>query len=369
MKITNPTIESLGKIVDSLSADEKRLFQRIYGVTTTTGELRVPNSMQPWVRQQLGSVEAVTRQKIVKVTNVITCEEALFNRLRNSRPVEAKGNRSISAQLADASESDLFQYPQDNTPEDLFGRVVGKHCVTASNIAKYDGLHGLVIFNEFNPLHFSREQVIDYIDVAWEWAKRAQAGQPQAKYFFFCWNCLWRSGASIYHGHAQVMLTAGRHYAKIEGLRRVALGYRQDCGSNYFADLFQVHRSVGCAAEKGGVKILAYLTPFRDNEVMLMAEELNLSLKERIYEVLACLRDRLGVTSFNLGLVTPPLAETEESWEGFPVIVRVIDRGDPNSQASDIGGIEIYASSVVSSDPFELAQQLKQCLDYEVEGS
>ena len=79
--------------------------------------------------------------------------------------------------------------------------------------------------------------------------------------------------------------------------------------------------------------------------------------------MLACLRDRMGVTSFNLGMVTPPLGETEESWEGFPVIVWVIDRGDPNSRASDVGSMEIYASSVVSSDPFELARQLRQCLD------
>jgi len=363
MKVTNLGITSLKKIVDSLSTKEKALFQRIYAVSTAVGELRTPQSMQPWVKQQFGSVEAVTRQKIVKVTNIITCEEALFNRLRDSRPFEVKENRSIDAQLAEASKSDLFRSPKDTTPEDLFGRVVGKHCVTASNIAKYDGLHGMVIFNEFNPLRFSQEQVIDYIDVAWEWAKRAQAEQPQAKYFFFCWNCLGRAGASIYHGHAQVMLTSGRHYAKIEGLRRAALGYRRDYGSNYFRDLFQVHHSVGCAVEKGGVKTLAHLTPFKDNEVMLMAEGLNLPLKERIYEVLACLRDRLGVTSFNLGLVTPPLAETEESWEGFPVIVRVVDRGDSGSQASDIGGLEIYASSVVSSDPFKLARQLRQCLD------
>jgi len=361
--VTNPNITDLQEIVNSLPVAEKALFQRIYTVTPTTGELHAPQSMQPWVRQQFGSVEAVTRQKIVKVTNTITCEEALFNRLRNSRPFEGKEHRSIDAQLAEVSKSDLFRSPKETTPEDLFGRVVGKHCITASNIAKYDGLHGMVIFNEFNPLHFSREQVIDYIDVAWEWAKRAQTEQPQAKYFFFCWNCLWRSGASIYHGHAQVMLTSGRHYAKIEGLRRAALGYRRDYGSDYFRDLFQVHHSVGCAVEKEGVKVLAHLTPFRDNEVMLMVDGLNLSLKERIYEVLACLRDRLGVTSFNLGLVTPPLAETEESWEGFPVIVRVVDRGDSNSQASDIGGIEIYASSVVSSDPFKLAQQLRQYLD------
>ena len=114
--------------------------------------------------------------------------------------------------------------------------------------------------------------------------------------------------------------------------------------------------------EKKGVKILAHLTPFKDNEVILMAEELNLSFKERIYEVLACFRDRLGVTCFNLSLVTPPLSETEESWEDFPVMARLVDRGDPGSQASDVGGMEIYASSVVSSDPFELVRQIELCL-------
>ena len=360
MTITNPGISQLEEIIDSLPAEEKAQFQRIYAVNTTVGELRISNSMEPWVRQHFGSVEAVTRQKIIKITNVVTSEGTLFNRLRASRPVDGKHQKSSDIQL---DGEDLFRNPQDNTPEDTFGRIVGKHCITGSNIAKYDGLHGVVIFNDFNPLHFSREQVIDYIDVGWEWAKRAQTKQPQAKYFFFMWNCLWRAGASIYHGHAQVMLTCDRHYAKIDGLRRAALSYKQDYGSNYFTDLFRVHRSVDCAVDKGGVSILAHLTPFKDNEVILMAEELNLSLKERIYEVLACFRDRMNVTSFNLGLVTPPLTETEESWEGFPVMVRIVDRGDLNSRASDVGGMELYASSVVSSDPFELARQLRQCLD------
>ncbi len=319
--------------------------------------------MKPWVRQQFGSVEAVTKQKIVKVANVITYEGSLFNRLRAFRPIGAREKRDIDAQLQDASHQDLFRYPEDNTPEDLFGRVVGKHCITASNIAKYDGCHGVVIFNDFNPLHFSQEQIIDYIDVGWEWARRVQAIKPQAKYFFFIWNCLWRAGASIYHGHAQVMLTCNQHYAKIEGLRRAALSYRQNYGPNYFGDLFQVHRSIGCAVEKEGVKILAHLTPFKDNEAILMAAELNLSLKKRIYEVLTCFRDRIGVTSFNLSLTTPPLSETEESWEGFPAMARIVDRGDLNSRASDVGGMEIYGSSVVSSDPLESAHQLKQCLD------
>jgi len=361
--VTNPGITSLDEIVNALPAEAKELFQRIYAITTTVGELCTPPPMKPWVKQQFGSVEAVTRQKIVKVTNEVTGEGALFNRLRDYRPIEATEEKSLDDQLLEASQKDSFRYPEENTPEDTFGRVVGKHCITASNIAKYDGLHGMVIFNEFNPLKFSKEQVIDYIDVAWEWAKRAQAKRPQAKYFLFVWNCLCRAGASIVHGHAQMMLTEGKHYAKIEGLRRAALGYSQNYGSNYFTDLFRVHNSVGCAMDKDGVKIVASLTPFRNNEIILMGDELNLSFKERIYEVLAYLRDKMSVVSFNLGLITPPLAETEENWEGFPVMVRVVDRGNPNSRASDVGSVEIYAASVVSSDPIELARQLRQYLD------
>jgi hypothetical protein len=358
----NLTIDSLEEIVASLPAEEKTLFQRIYAVTTSVGELRTPPSMESWVRQRFGSVEAVTKQKIVKVTNVVTHEGSLFNRLRALRPMGPKEEKSIDAQLQAASHQNLFRNPESNTPEDLFGRVEGKHCVTASNIAKYDGLHGVVIFNDFNPLHFSREEIIDYIDTGWEWARRAQAMKPQARYFFFIWNCLWRAGASIYHGHAQVVLTCDRHYAKIDGLRRAALSYRQNYGSNYFGDLFQVHRSTGCAVEKKGVKILAHLTPFKDNEVILMAEALSLSFKERIYEVLACFRDRIGVTCFNLSLVTPPLSATEESWEGFPVMARIVDRGDPDSRASDVGGMEIYGASVIASDPLDLTRQLREYL-------
>ncbi len=362
MTTRNLSIENLVEIVDSLPVPERELLERIYEVSVSVGEQSIPRSMEPWVRQQFGSLESVTGQKIVKVTNKVTCEGTLFNRLRALRPVEAKGREGTINRLKDAGKRDIFGRPERSTPEDLFGRVVGKHCITASNVSKYDGLHGLVIFNDFHPLGFSREQVVDYIDVAWEWAKRAQAMRPEARYFFFIWNCLWRAGASINHGHAQVMLTSGRHYARIEGLRRAALSYQQNYGSNYFADLFQVHRSLGCAVEEAGVRFLAHLTPFKDNEVMLMAEELSLSLKERIYEVLAGYRDRMGVVSFNLSLVTPPLSETEESWEGFPVIARLVDRGDLSSRASDVGAMEIYGSSVVASDPFRVARELQRCL-------
>ena len=357
-----PGITELAQLVDALSPVDRALFQRIYAINSSAGEQRLMPGMEPWVVQQFGSVEAVTRQQIVRVTNMVTYEGTIFNALRARRPVAVLSGKNLDDQLVEMSKADPFRNPLTGTPEDPFGRVVGKYCVTASNIAKFEGLHGLVIFNEFHPLRFSREQVIDYFDVAWEWVERAQEMKPEARYFFLIWNCLWRAAASINHGHLQVMLTTDRHYPRIEWLRRAALDYKEDYGANYFADLFHVHNSVGCAVEKRGVKIMAHLTPMRDNEVVLFADEFNLSFKERIYEVMAFLRDRIGVTSFNFSLVTPPLAETPESWEGFPVLARVVDRGNLNERASDIGAMTMYASSSANTNPLALAGQLREYL-------
>ncbi|MDP6043652.1 MAG: hypothetical protein QF906_03935 [Dehalococcoidales bacterium] len=73
--------------------------------------------------------------------------------------------------------------------------------------------------------------------------------------------------------------------------------------------------------------------------------------------------NKLGISSFNLSLVVPPLSATEESWEEFPVIVRIVDKGNLHDRDSDIGGLEIYASSVIAGDPFELTRQIKQYLE------
>jgi hypothetical protein len=42
--------------------------------------------------------------------------------------------------------------------------VEGKHSVTASNIAKFDGWHSVVIFKKVDPLIITAEEVADHID-------------------------------------------------------------------------------------------------------------------------------------------------------------------------------------------------------------
>lgn len=347
--------------VATLSAESQRAFQDLFDVDVTVGELVLPEHMRRWVERYFGSVDAVVRQRIVKVTNRWTLDATLFNELRARRPLEAR----IPAELADElarTAPDPFCEPEYNTPEDVFGRLRGQYVITASNIAKYDGLHGVIIFREHDPLAFDEELVREMVAIASEWFERAHQVDRQAVYPLFMWNCLWKSGASIPHGHAQVSLTRRMHYGKVERERRAALAYRSATGRRYFEDLYRVHEELGLGRSIDGVRVYASLTPLKEKEVILTATGFDESLARSIYRVVRCLVDDLNVTSFNLVAWLPPLAEPAEDWSEIPVVVRVVDRGDPLSRTSDFGAMELYAASVVASDPFRVADALWRCL-------
>ncbi len=363
MNPANRTIADLDILVEALPQKPKRLFHRIFSLTTAKGCLKPPESMLPWIEQQFGSVDRVTEQKIIKVTNLVTYEGAIFNSLRALRPRQFEDRLRVEARLMDRAKDDPLNKPLEDTPEDLFGRIKGKYCITASNIAKYDGLHDMIIFRDHNPLAFDREKIIDYLDTGWKWAQKANKFDPSAKYYFFLWNSLKKAGASLGHGHAQVVLSRGHHYAKIEALRHAALRYKAENRSDYFDDLYQVHLDLGLAVEKGGIRVLAYLTPIKEKETMLLSPGLNRSFKERLYEVLACLRDCMHVTAFNVGIAVPPLNSLPKGWKDFPVIARLVDRGYPWDGSSDFGTMELYAASIISSDPFQVARELKEALN------
>ncbi len=353
------SIETIDKRLDSLSAVDKALFDRLYSLKVNCGKIAVQPNLRKWIVRQFGSVEAVENQTIVRITNKITGEESIYNSIRALRPCDTRQKETVSIDSLDSC-TDGFARPLEMTPGDTFGRIKGKHCVTASNIAKCEELHGVVIFDEFNPLKWGREEIADYFDTARCWAEKAHARYPQNKYFFFCWNCLWRSGASINHGHAQMTLSKGRAFSHIERLRRAALGYRRRYHSSYFDDLFKVHESLGLAVDRGGVRVLAYLTPVKSNEIIIVADNTSTAFTDAIFESLSLYRDRLGTTSFNLAAVTPPLDKTRENWQGFPVMAWMVDRGRLEFRSSDIGSLELFAASSVASDPFKLASLLKE---------
>src|SRR5918998_4201848 len=194
-------ITDLRVLISDLSPEDRILANRIFDVSATTGRLDPPEAMRAWIEKSFGSVDQVTAQRIVKVTNRITLEGTLFNELRASRPLDTGVSLDLDREIA-ATEGDPFCRPEEGTPADVFGRVRGKHATTASNVAKYDGFHGVVVFDDHNPLHLTPEKVSDYVAVGLEWCHRVLESDAEASYPFLMWNCLWRAGGFLLPRHA-----------------------------------------------------------------------------------------------------------------------------------------------------------------------
>jgi hypothetical protein len=355
------SIVDIDKIVSALDEEDREAFYRLFQVAVSVGHLVPPPHMHRWIERYFGSLEAVLNQKVVKITNQLTLESTLFNELRAKRPLEARIPAQLAEEIAKTA-PDPFCEPDLNTPADTFGRIRGAHTVTASNIAKYDGHHGVVIFEEHDPLAFTEASVVDAVRVAQRWFDESHKLDPAAVYPLFMWNCLWKSGASIPHGHAQVSLTSGMHYGKVEQQRRSMIAYREDHAQSYFDDLYQVHHALGLGTQIGDIRIMANLTPLKEKEMVLLAPAVTDDLARVMYRTLHCLIEQLNVVSFNLVIWQLPLAQTPEDWSGMPVVIRMVDRGDPLNRTSDFGAMELYAASVVSSDPFRVAEVIWSCL-------
>jgi hypothetical protein len=353
-------ITELPRLISDLRPEDRAAADRIFAVGATTGRLDPPEAMRAWIEKSFGSVDAVVEQPIVRVTNRVTLEGTLFNGLRASRPLDTGVSVDLEREI-EATAGDPFCRPEEGTPADVFGRVRGEHAVTASNVAKYDGFHGVVVFDDHNPLHLTPEKVSDYVSVGLEWCRKALEADPEARYPFLMWNCLWRAGGSIIHGHAQVTATRGSHYPRVERLRRAAASYKAEHAQDYFDDLHRVHESLGLAVPAhNGVRAFASLSPIKEKEVVVIGRSPDDEALRRTFGAL--LRDyvhSLGVQAFNVAFYMPPLAPTGEDWSGFPTVVHLVDRGSPANRTSDIGAMELYAASVVASDPFRVAEALR----------
>jgi len=365
------SIFRLAALVDNLPGSKQELFKRIYDTDCLPGRLKLVRGVREWTEKRFGSAQEVETQQIVRVTNLITGEGALFNHLRGKRPVGECREKDLDSMLEEYRQGCPFCFPRERTPQDVFGRVEGQHCITAANVAKYDGFHGLVIPQEHHPLKFTREMVEDYFRVAALWFVEAfhyaaREGDDAVYYPFLMWNCLWPAGSSVVHGHLQLTLTRGRHYPKIDALRMCSSGYRVKYGSDYFNDLYEVHSELGLGWSGDEERYLAVLTPVKERETWIITPPGEVSPKRlvqagrAVFGILDRLKEKAALTSFNVVLYLPPLKESAEGWQDFPLIARAVDRGSVFNRTADMGAMELYAASVISTDPFQVAQILKQ---------
>jgi len=369
-------IETLPNRAAALPAELRQVCERILYIDRATGYTDPPPSMEPWIAQHFGASEVVRRQTIIKVTNRLTLESALFNPIRARRPTRSSGldsgpeqdaelERRIAEELA---QHDIFHDPERTTTADLFGRIRGRYCISASNVAKYDGWHGLVIFDDPHPLRFGPEQLRDFLDVARRWIAAAHAQDAAAIFPIITWNCLPKSGATLMHGHMQIALARGMHYAKIENWRRAAAHYRSTIGVSYFEDLIALHSALDLALPLGGtIRAFTHITPMRNREIVLTQQvtgtggrlpELD-ELADALAIMLRRLIDNLGMRTFNLIIALPPIGAPEQDWSEMPIIARIGDRGDPLTNRNDVGAMELFAAGCITADPFEVAAAMK----------
>jgi hypothetical protein len=355
-------ITELADLIAALPDHERTLVERLFAVAMAEGVIAPPVEMEPWLAQTFGSVEAALRQRVTRVMNRWTFEGAAFNPLRARRPVYGgKASSSTVAERIEAARGDDFCDPERRTPAEVFGRVRVGRLSAASNVAKADGWHAVLISDDHDPLAIDAQGVTDLLAASVAWAARVREIDPTARHLFLGWNCLWRAGASQVHGHAQVTLSAGMAQARVESWRGAAERYRRATGADYFTDLVAVYRALGLAADLGSVARFASLTPTKEREIILLAPTGDglTGIAALLAETLHIMIASMGAQAFNVALFGPPLGDVDERWTGFPLVARLVDRGDPNSDASDIAAMELFGSSVIAGDPFDVARALR----------
>ena len=359
-------ITDLPDLVAGLQPVARQRAEGLLDITTAQGRTDPPPELTSWVERHFGSVDAVRTQQVVRVMDRWRLEGTHFAPLRSRRPLSGESHAAF-ASLVESTRGDEFCHPETGTPADPWGRVRGRRNITAANAAMYEGRHGVVIFDHHDPLAFDHALVIDMLEVGREWAERGRVEDAEACAYLLIWNCGPRAGGSIVHGHAQVLLGHEPHYAGIERLRRASLSYQAATKGTLLPDLVAVHRDLGLVVEEAdGVTVFASLTPVKERELWVVGrvgmDEREPAFADAVARTAIAYRDTIGVRALNLVLQRPPIdpeLAARDGWELLPPVVRLVDRGDPDSRNSDIGAMELYAASVVGSDPFALAAELR----------
>lgn len=354
------SVGDLPRRIADLAGDARHRAERLLDVRVATARTNPPTALEPWLMETFGSIESVREQHVTRVTNLATGEATLFAPLRRRRPIDGgAGSGDLAAAIA-ATTGDPFCDPEAATPASELGRIHGRHMLTGANAAAADAHHAVLVFDRHDPLAFDVDLVADLFETGREWAERAHFADPEATNYALIWNCGWRAGGSIIHGHAQALVGSGLHYARIERWRRDAEAYRLAHTTDLASDMALLHRDLGLATGED-VTIAAHLTPIKEREVIIIGrvgmDEREPAFTDAVARTLIAYRDRMGVRAFNLALWRPPLSE-HPGWDGIPPIVRLVDRGDPFARASDIGAMELYGTPIVGTDPYEVISHL-----------
>lgn len=314
-------------------------------------------------------------QNLISVRNRVLSDVAWFNADRVRKPQNFKKKKSENVSVATKPEScDFCKWPS-LTASDTFGRIEGKHAVSASNLFKYVApMQGLVLFKHHEPLEFTYEQLSDLLDVAHRWFAQSynicKLEYPEvdrdALHPLLVWNALGRAGASQYHGHAQLMLSSVP-FPDEEKMQAVLQHY----DGKYFDDLVDAHECIGLVRKEESALMFPSVCPLKDGEILVHGSSLgSRDFHRMVYIALRALIDELGSCSFNIGIMEMRQKDEKCHPMDGPIFARIVsrDKKGSKSMASDFGGLEVFTgASIGHTDPWHVVQAIDAIMTTERE--
>ena len=368
------------------------LFHTIYDVREEKAVCLAPATLATKY-----GVEERNSQSVVTVQNRFTRQRTFWNAQRTAKPQSF----AAAAKLEDPTSGrgcDFCSF-QTLTATDTWGRVENEHCVTASNLFKITRNHGLVLFKHHEPLAFSLEQLGGLLDAAQKWVHNTHAACPEALHPLLMWNSGPRSGASQYHGHAQMVLTetplpdlerrqaAALAFAargndatsmapaedgampSVAAVPSASAAFEQACAEAHAAlGLRRVLRLPSANSHGDDLAWVYHETqPLKDMDTIVVGTAIDSpAFIALMHCALRTLIDRCGVMTFNVSvtgfsLAPPPAGEAtqQQPAELGRVVARLVSRGKVTSLASDYGALEVFTgASIGHTSPWRLAAEL-----------
>jgi len=367
-------------------------FNRLFTISRRTTNVVVPPAFQDRVKGMFAAypggtakLDFIEKQTIVTTYNRMTEEYSLFNEVRRYRPgyqerlsadKDAEVNDAIM-KSAGAATCDFCSV--ERTAEDVFGRVFGQHCYTASNVAKYEKWHSLLIAKEHHPLNITRDMMVDYIETAHAWFAQVHRRDPTARFPHIMFDAGARASASQPHQHLQMSMTANRYFTRAEHTRLAAVDYYEGhyaagpdgepaaSGHSYWADLVSAHEGLGLALRFNRSAVLSYITPIKERELVVVTESSHSPcFGALIAAAVNSLTDGVGTRAFSMAVTLEPygVPVTRRGRRAanvpYPALARIVDRGSPLDQRSDVGAMEFYGANNIGADPYSAVPHLAQ---------
>ena len=345
------SIAELPRWRELLSPSAARAFGSVYSVSEETSTSFAP----PPLASKYG-LSAQHEQRVVVVRNTRSGETVLWNGRRKEKPQTFTGAPASAVQSSKPCDfcawAELSAVP-------AWGRYQNSHCVTAANLFSFRGDHGLVVMKHHEPLECSLDQLASLLDAAQQWAVAAVAHKavsapgraesagtaPAPLSLQLLWNSGPRSGASQYHGHAQLLLTPPPPPPPL--------------APPPSADVLAAPAALGLSRSLADSRVFASITPLKDCELVLHAARPgSRGFQRLLHASLRALIDRAAVSSFNLsvtGMSVTSLGEAADAQEG--VTARLLSRGKAGSasSASDFGALELFGgASIGHTSPWDV---------------